>query len=187
MRAALLWVVILLSLSTWAGPVRAQAFENTTALTLGVGALVPVTEMSKAYGLGFAARLGLRMSISAGTSIGVETGFYAPNRKSGNATLYQCPVRVLLYFPLAPEGSSTPYVALGPGVTFSQVGDSGDPDSPTKRDPYFTYALKLGWAFRPEQMSGTVFEVGARFEHQFIGGSPDFQTVDVEVCVGRVF
>jgi hypothetical protein len=88
-----------------------------------------------------------------------------------------------LYFPVASEGSSTPYFALGPGVTFNSIRN-GAPGS-SNPDPYFTYGLKVGWAFRPEHMASTLFEIGGRYEQQFIGGSTDFQTFDVEVCVGR--
>ena len=187
MQAVLRWFIVITSLWAWAGLAQAQAFEDAPTMTLGIGMLAPSGDMSKYYRPGAAGRLGLRAPISAGTSLGIEAGIYAPNSKSGSATLYQFPIRALLYFPVAPEGSSTPFVALGPGVTFNSVGDDRRPGEPREPPPYFTYALKAGWTFRPEQMSNTIFELGARYEQQFIGGSPSFQTFDLEACIGHTF
>jgi len=179
-------MVALTLVMTWAGTAYAQAFENSPVATLSVGSVFPTASMSDLYGPGVVGRVSVRIPISAGTTFGVESGIVAPNDESGSPTLYQFPVRALLYFPLAPEAGSTPYLALGPGVTFNSVTD-GQPGSREKRDPYFTYALKVGWAFRPETMARTLFEIGARYEQQFIGFSPDFQTFDMEACVGRTF
>jgi len=170
-----------------AGLASAQAFENARVMTLGVGMLIPAGAMSDFYDPGITGRASIRMPISQGTSFGVESGIMLPNHKSGSRTLYQFPVRALFYFPLAAEASSTPYAALGPGVTFNSTGDGAGASGPKQRDPYFTYALKIGWAFRPEQMTSTLFELGARYEQQFIGGSSEFQTVEMEACVGRTF
>jgi hypothetical protein len=188
MGTALRCVVIVLLPLAWAAAARAQAFENAPVGTLGVGVLVPTARMSDLYGPGVVGRLGFRAPISRGTSVGVEAGVVAPKPKSGTPTLYQFPVRAMLYFPLAAEGGSTPYVAIGPGVTFNSVGSAGaGTPKGQKRDPYFTYAVKVGWAFRPEHMATTLFDLGARYEQQFIGYSSDFRSVEVEACVGRTF
>ena len=187
MRGRLRSVLAISSLlMAWQGSARAQAFERAPVLTLAIGLLAPSGSMSDSYDPGILGRVGFRGTITQGTAFGLEFGIYAPNNKSGVATLYQYPLRALLYFPLAAEASSTPYVALGPGVTFSKVDNSGPPGSSTERDPYFSYALKVGWAFRPEHMS-TLFEIGARYEQQFIGNADDLQTFDLEASVGRTF
>lgn len=187
MRAALRWIVALSLVGISAGRASAQAFEKAPAAMLGVGMTIPIGSMSDFYDPGITGRVGVRMPISQGMSFGVESGIMAPNEKSGSQSLFQFPVRALLYFPLASEASSTPYIALGPGVTFNSVGDDGVSSGSDERDPYFSYALKIGWAFRPEHMASTLFELGARYEQQFIGHSPDFQTAELEACVGRVF
>jgi len=187
MRTALRWIVALSLVAASAGLAYAQAFENAPTATLGVGMMIPTGSMSDFYGPGITGRVSVRMPISQGMSFGVESGIMAPNQKSGSQTLYQYPVRALLYFPLASEASSTPYFALGPGVTFNSVGDDAQSGGSKDQDPTFTYALKIGWAFRPEHMTSTIFELGARYEQQFIGHSPDFQTVELEACVGRTF
>ena len=177
--------VALSLLVTWAAMAHGQTFEHARAATLGVGLLVPAGSLSDLYDPGIVGRVSVRMPISQGTTLGLESGIVAPNEKSGSPSLYQFPVRALLYFPLAPEGGSSPYLALGPGVTFNSVGKG--PQGSAQRDPYFTYALKVGWSFRPETMTRTLFEIGARYEQQFIGSSSDFQSFDVEVCTGRIF
>src|SRR2546426_8941825 len=145
MRAVQQWGIVLVLLLGWGARARAQTFENVRVATLGVGMLVPGGDMSKSFGPGVVGRVSLRMPVSRGTSFGIESGIYAPNAKSGNATLYQIPVRVLMYFPVASEGSSSPYFAVGPGVTFNSISGNGKSGSSKNPDPYFTYALKLGW------------------------------------------
>ena len=187
MRTLLQCGIALVLLLGWGERAGAQAFENARVVTLRVGMLIPSGDMSKVFGPGVLGRANLRLPVSQGTSVGIESGIYAPNAKSGNATLYQIPVRVLMYFPVASEGSSSPYFAVGPGVTFNSISGNGKSGSSKNPDPYFTYALKLGWAFRPEHMASTLFEIGGRFEQQFVPESPDFQTFDVDVSVGRTF
>lgn len=187
MRIALRGIVALWLMITSVSLAAAQAFEGAPVGTLGVGLMIPAGTMSDFYSPGVIGRIAFRAPVSQGMSFGIESGIMAPGRKSGVRTLYQFPVRALLFFPLAAEGSSTPYVALGPGVTFNSVSDNENAGGPEKRDPYFTYTLKVGYAFRPEHMSNTLFELGARYEQQFIGYSPDFHTVDLEACIGRVF
>jgi hypothetical protein len=187
MRIALRCVLGLsLSLAS-AGLAGAQAFENTRVATLGIGMMIPTVAMSHLYDPGITGRAGIRFPISKGTSFGIESGIMLPNHKSGSQTLYQVPVRTLFYFPLAAEGSSTPYLALGPGVTFNSLGNDAGATGPKTRDPYFTWAVKLGWAFRPELLSNTVFDLGARYEEQSIGFSSDFQSVEIEAAVGKPF
>ena len=125
MRTLLQCGIALVVLLGWGERAGAQAFENARVATLRVGMLIPSGDMSKVFGPGVLGRANLRLPVSQGTSVGIESGIYAPNAKSGNATLYQIPVRVLMYFPVASEGSSSPYFAVGPGVTFNSVTGTG--------------------------------------------------------------
>jgi hypothetical protein len=172
----------------------AQSFEGTAALELLGGVSIPEGTAGDTWGSGPVGRLSLRFPATPEISLGLEGGVVAPNSNSQYLDFLQVPIRLLFYVPLAGEAASTPYFAFGPGATVNIFSSSiptemlleGESNE-TNTETHFSYALKVGYLLRPESMTNTFFDLGARYEQQIITDADDWRNIDLEVGVGLAF
>jgi hypothetical protein len=131
-------------------------------------------------------------------AFGLQGGVVGPMSKDDNSELMQVPLRGLLYFPLAPEASGTPYFALGAGATIDIFGCQKEaavapcyldclPDSTDDTQVHFAYTLAIGYTMRPESMARAFFDFAVRYDQQVIDNVADYTNLDAEVSVGLNF
>ncbi len=170
-----------------------QTYENTTHVLVSGGTSTPVGGLSDFWSTGPQGRLTLRFATGSSMSIGLQAGVAGLHTDDGNSELVQYPMRIMAYFPLAPEGSGTPYIAVGAGPTVNmfgckeKVGPCYLADNKDDTRMYFAYSVMLGYTMRPEAMANTFFDFGIRYDQQVINDKTDYKNLDVEVGIGLAF
>jgi hypothetical protein len=95
----------------------------------------------------------------------------------------------MAYFPLAPEASGTPYLAVGVGATINMFGckDKEVTCYLDKTETFFAYTAMFGYTIRPEAMANAFFDFGVRYEQQLINDREDYRNLDLEIGIGLCF
>lgn len=169
--------------------VFSQVFENSGSLIGNFGYSLPSGPVNDSYNPGPTVSVIYRGSLGPTTTIGVKGGLVIPSSDSDGYEFYQIPFRILLYFPMAGEAASSPYFALGPGLTYNNE-EFKHPitlESKSTSHTYVAYTLTLGYALRPESMGTTMFDFAVSYEQQFVNDGRDLRNFDFTFGIGLCF
>jgi hypothetical protein len=169
--------------------VLGQAYEGTSHLLVAGGVTVPFGGIGDFFNAGPEGRLTIRFPVSQMVSLGLQGGITGPRASDDDSELMQVPVKAVFYFPIAPEASGTPYVAVGAGATFNIFGckENRSPCYKDTTETYFTYSVTLGYTMRPEAYTSVFFDFAVRYEQQLINDYTDYKSMEVEAGIGLCF
>lgn len=172
-----------------------QTFGMGPQIMVTAGSSTQLGGLSPYWDTGPQGKLTIRIPVG-GVAFGLQGGAVGPLSKDDNSELAQIPLRGLLYFPLAPEASGTPYLAVGAGATIDifDCQTMAHPcyldclqDSTDDTQVHFAYTLILGYTLRPESMARAFFDFAVRYDQQVIDNVADYTNLDAEVSVGLNF
>jgi hypothetical protein len=173
-----------------------QTYGVGPHLMITAGSSTQLGGLSPYWDTGAQGKLTIRIPVGGSMAFGLQGGVVGPMSKDDNSELMQVPLRGLLYFPLAPEASGTPYLAVGAGATIDIFGCQRVampcyldclPDSTDDTQVHFAYTLILGYTMRPEAFARAFFDFAVRYDQQVIDNVADYTNLDVEVSVGLNF
>ena len=182
--------VILLSVSILLLPclVHGQTYENVSHLLVTGGVTIPTGDFGDFWSAGPQGRLTIRLPLSSAMTLGLQAGIAGPRSSDDYLELTQIPLRAIIYFPLAPEASGTPYIAVGGGATMNMFGcKDGSTMCSDTTNTYFTYAVAIGYTIRPEAWANAFFDFSVRYEQQIINDAADIKNLDFEAGIGLCF
>lgn len=182
-------VLLLVGVALLPGTVAGQTFENTPQVMITAGTSTPVGGISDFWSTGPQGKLTIRVPLGGSMAAGLQGGLAGPRSSDDNSELLQVPLRGLIYFPLAPEASGTPYLAVGVGPTINAFTcrDESATCYLDKTKVYFAYSLVVGYTMRPEAMAHAFFDFAIRYDQQVINNEADFTGVDAELSIGLAF
>lgn len=176
--------------------VLGQSYGTGPQIMLTAGSSTQLGGLSPYWDTGAQGKVTFRIPVGGSMAFGLQGGAVGPLSKDDNSELVQVPLRGLLYFPLAPEASGTPYLALGAGATIDlfDCQSMAHPcyldclaDSTDDTQVHFAYTVILGYTLRPESMVRAFFDFAVRYDHQVIDNVADYTNLDAEVSVGLNF
>lgn len=194
--ASRLIIAVSLAVALLPATVLGQTYGTAPHLVVTAGSSTQLGGLSPYWDTGAQGKLTIRIPAGCSMAFGLQGGVVGPMSKDDNSELVQVPLRALLYFPLAPEASGTPYLALGAGATIDIFDCQKEalpcyldclPDTTDDTQIHFAYTLILGYTMRPESMARAFFDFALRYDQQVIDDVADYTNLDAEVSVGFNF
>lgn len=181
-----LLIVVALSIALLPTVVLGQTYESTTHLMISGGTSTPVRGLNEFWSTGPHGRLTIRFPMGGTLWGGLQGGVVGLGTDESNSELVQFPLRVLAYFPLAPEASGTPYIAFGVGATVNKFScrDKIKTCYLDEAKNNVAYTVAVGYTMRPEAMAHAFFDFGIRYDQQIVNNKNDYIDIGVEVGIG---